>query len=1167
MQTYVPLHNHSHGSTLDGFATPLEHAKKTFEDGGVALGLTDHGECGQHGQLNIACATYGLKPIFGTEAYFVDDVKLSRERKDKPSDFSHGCLWAIDNEGLKNLWTLSTYSYDKDHHYYKPRMDWALLSKYSKGLAVSDGCLLAEVARAVNDDDDQRAEDYLLRMVSIFGKENVFVELHTWQFCEPEDESQVELNRQMTKANHGKLRIANKLGLKTIAVNDAHYAEKEDYVYHELVWNSHTGKGKDVMADTLSDTGESLGRGQTASWLMNEEEVRYWLAKHGLPESAIDESIQNTWDFAQRCTAKLDARPRYPHITGDKEKDIELFNRTIEEGFARKVPKGQEALYRERVEYEKDVILEKGFEGYFNVVSDFSRYTKEKDPLGIRGGIPGKQEILMAPARGSSGGSLVSYLMDIIEMDPVALGAPFERFLSRARGMEEGVKLYFADITPLNFKRSDEQSKLEPGDIYLGHKITSKAPAFVGDFPDIDSDFPSSFGGQLIDYLRYRYGETSVARIGTLQTSQARNVFKDFARSAGVDYRTANTISRMFPEDIGPHYFEDEESLEKLYKENEDLRQHSGIIEKVAPHMRRMVGRIRQFGAHASGYVIADESLIGQMPLRYRDGELITQFQPGDIATQGFIKYDILKIKALDILQSAAKAAIEERQVARAVVGGKTIYFNVEDINKYPNAEVLTEYTNDIFYVGANNDIDDPGTWESTRKGDSLGIFQLETRGGTRMAKNMQIMNLHDAAVLSAVNRPGMTRSGLASNFFKRKDGLEEVTYPHPFLEGVVGKTFGFFVFQEDVMRLFTEMAGYTLEEADTVRKIVTKKDFEQMASLKRRLLEHSKRSKEFVENMPSKYTTVEECVEDIWRMIEHTVAYAFNFSHSCGYAYVGGWQAWMKKNFLTAFLKASLSHNPGELKTYAAYAKQHGIRVLPPDINKSKHGFAIEGKNIRAPLSIIANVGPKAENEALAAAPFSSVEDFEEKTSGRGARRANVYKNLIIAGAFDSLHANRKELLDRFFASKGIVDAEGNPAPDIDLSSKALIAKAEETVMGHSFYFDPMSQVEDALKVPAISSSEELEEISVGQRFATYGKAISIRPHKAKNGTMAWVTIEMKDSSQVSVTMFAETYQSCAHLFDEGDVILLNVARDNDFRGEKSLIANEMINMTQYLV
>lgn len=1174
MQTYVPLHNHSHGSLLDGFASVGEHVSKAAKDGAIAFGLTDHGECSMHGDLQTAAFAHGIKPIFGTEAYFVDDVHLSRQRKDKPASFSHACLWAIDNKGLENLWTLSTISHDEDHMYYRPRMDWTLLAQYNEGLAVSDGCLLAEVARAVNDDDDERAIQYLQTLISLFGKENVFIELHTWQFIDPVDDSQKELNRQMTKANHGKLRLAKKLGLKTIAVNDAHYSDKDDYIYHELVWESHASKGVDAMADTLSDDGAPLGRGQTASWLMDEEEVRFWLAKHGIPESDIDDAIQNTWDFAQRVNVTLDNSPKYPLVTNSFEDDIKLFNKTLEEGFANKVPSGKEEEYRERLEYEKEVILTKKFEGYFNVVSDYSRYTKRKDTSGVLGGKPGKESVIMGPGRGSSGGSLVAYLMDITEIDPIKHQLPFERFLSMSRGLDEGYRLHFSDTkgknledTYVNVKKNTEAAELEVGDEYAGRTIVAKEEAMVGDFPDIDSDFPSKFSDNIIEYLRYRYGPTSVAKIGTRQTSQVKNVFKDLARAYGVDYQTANLISRQFPPDISVWHFN--EGLPKLFGDAPELYRHESIIRRIAPHVTRMLNRVRQSGSHASGYVISNHSLLGKIPMRYKDGELITQFPPRYVGVSGYIKYDILKIKALDIVEDTVREAISAGKVVRRYRNNQWEYRNINDVNLADGYEKVTEYTSDIIYSGATNELNDPNIWADTREGDSLGIFQLETDSGQSMAKQMQIMNLEDAAVLSAVNRPGMTRSGLAYNFFKRRKGEEAVDYPHPFLEKIVGKTQGYFVFQEDVMRLFTELAGYSMEEADYVRSVISKKDEKSMVYLKNRLISYSKKDPEFVRLMPEKYDTVEACVEDIWKMIEHSVVYSFNRSHAVSYAVVGGWQAWLKYNFLQEFIQVSVQHNTGELKQYINYAKSKGIKFLPPDINKSKRTFTVEGNDIRCPLNIISHVGPRAIDEIIAGQPFESIEDFESKTSGRNAKRINVYKNLIIAGAFDEFENDREKLLNEMFISKGRGKMQGAimvADTDVSLSNKIEISKAEEAVMGHSFSYDPMSQVEAAITVDAVTSMQELAEVQVYESFITYGKALAINIHRARNGPMAWITLEIKDGSTLSITVFADMFQHVRHLFAENDVLLVKAKRDKDYNDSKSFIALEIVNMTDTL-
>ena len=1166
-QIYVPLHNHTHGSTLDGFATEEELAIRASEIGARAVGITDHGECGRHYAFDQYCRTNGVKPIFGTEAYFVDDVYKSKERKDKPSDFSHACVWAYNNEGLRNLWALSTISYDEDHFYHKPRMDFSLLREYSRGLAVSDGCLLAEVARAINNDDEERAVKYLTTLIDIFGKENVFIELHTWQFISPQDDKQKSLNAEMTKANQGKLRLAKMLGLQTIAVNDAHYAWKDDHPYHELVWAGLKNKGSNAISDILSDDGDSLGRGQTAAWVMTDEEIYHYLGLHGIPKSDITVAIENTASFADRCDVKIEAHPRFPYLTGDKDKDLEIFNKSIEAGFERKVPSGKEDEYRARIDHEKNVIIEKNFYGYFNVVADYMKFAKEPDPLGIRGGIPGKEEAFVGAGRGSGASSLVSYLMDITEIDPMRHELPFERFLSMSRGVDRGKKIYFDDRTVQPVKNTDKLSNLAIGDTHEGKTVIDIQESFVGDFPDIDSDFPSSFAGTIVDYLKRRYGEMSVAKVGTNQTSQAKNVFKDLARAYDVPYAQSNAITRAFPDDIGPHYFDSKESLERLFEESPQLREHSSILKKVAPRMNKMVGRFRQSGAHASGYIINNGTLVGELPMRYKDGELITQFNLDELSDMGFIKYDILKIKALDVIDDAVRSAIDNGKVVRRIVGDKTEYANVNNVNMSDGYEKVESFTPDMIYLGATNELDNPDIWKPTREGDSLGVFQMETDSGQRMAKRIKVMNVTDGAIMSAVNRPGMTRGGHADKFIARRDGIESVTYPHPMLEEVVGKTEGFFVFQEDVMRLFTNLAGYTMEEADKVRKVVSKMQADKMDGLYRDFVRGCKDNPEFVANVPSRYSTVEECCNDIWEMVKYTVEYSFNSAHAISYAYLSGWQSWLKANFLTEFIKASITYSPDEVAKYSTYAKSRGIDILRPDINKSKDKFTIEGKDIRSPLSLIANVGKRAEKEILDGQPFTSIEDFEERTSGMGAKRSNVYRNLVLSGAFDDFEPNRITLLGDVYTRKGKMIERGPdivPDIDVDISTLAKLSKVEHDIMGMSFSFDPMFESEKSLKDGVVSTAEGVDGVDVGQVAPIFGKVTRIRQHKAKNGTMAWVTLELRDFSDVEVTMFAETYRANRYLFGEGDVILVAIKRSKDYNGNRSYAVQSMLNMTE---
>ena len=273
--------------------------------------------------------------------------------------------------------------------------------------------------------------------------------------------------------------------------------------------------------------------------------------------------------------------------------------------------------------------------------------------------------------------------------------------------------------------------------------------------------------------------------------------------------------------------------------------------------------------------------------------------------------------------------------------------------------------------------------------------------------------------------------------------------------------------------------------------------------------------------------------------------------------------------NFLTEFIKASITYSPEEVEKYSTYAKRRGIAVLRPDINKSKDKFTIEDTNIRSPLSLIANVGSRAERDVLDGQPFRDIEDFENRTSNIGAKRVNVYRNLVLAGAFDDFESDRAKLLGEVYMRKDKVVERGHeivPDIDVDISTRAKLAKVEEEIMGMSFSFDPMVEVEENLKVEAFSTAEDVERFDAWANFPVYGKVTRIRPHKAKNGTMAWLSLELKDFSELDVTMFAETWKANSYLFEAGDVLLLSVQRSNDYNGNRSYVVKQMINMTDHL-
>lgn len=1020
-QKYVPLHCHTHMSLLDGYQTVEEYAKICEGLHVKAAAITDHGTCSGHETFDLAVIQnkYHFKPIFGEEAYLVDDVdnimsdRVARDRKgnikydaetgepemakQKPSDFNHGCIWAKTDEGLSNLWKLSTLSYVKGM-YYKPRIDMKMLKEYGRGLFVSDGCMLSKVSRSIVKGDINAAYEWEQKLIDAVGRDNVLVELHTWQFTdekysasledfdhdslkalikkvkdsgialksmrdlqdlhdwtsqfskktrgkkvipdievvrafedlEDEDKKAIasayssydseirnwHLNHDMYKTNIEKLKIAKKLGLKTIAVNDAHYGPREDYVWHELEWATTTGKGAEYNDD------KTEGRGETAAWVMNDEEVKYWLLKTGLPEDAVDEAIANTGWVADQCNATIQRGMFPPRFASSREKDEKIFEQTVKAGFKELVPKDKMSEYMKQLNIEVELIKKCDLCGYFNTVADYANFVRADDEDGSKYGIVGKKASLLGPGRGSSAGSLVCYLMHIVNLDPIKFGLFFERFLTAGRVISK-VHLDFEDRTSKAFNPSDVV-KTEEGDKNAWQCLSESWDTEYGkiadsrfdfkDCPDIDLDFSAEVIPSLNAYLKKRYGEYGVSQIGTYGLLKSSMAIRDIMKVEGKDNAEAQEIiNRLSATDWDMSYQFDWVTKEEFFSHIENSKDDlllklldEGFWEKVWS----WGGRFRNEGIHASGYVVSGESMFGKMPFRVKDGKLITQFEHFGVARMGFIKYDILKLSSLDTIKESYERVFGKLDV-------KKVYSMMRD-EKLLSAK---------------------GLWDSTWKGDTLGIFQMDTSLGTRTSVNARITSLRDAGLLSAVDRPGMVRSGLIEEFYDIRKGLKPKNTYHPMIDPILDESDGFVVYQEQIMSIYRVICNMTAEETDGVRKVFTKKRTDLVEGMKQKLHDSCMNSKEFVNNVPSKYKDAEECFDDMWYGLSRTAEYTFNKAHGQSYGEITSIEQWFKVNHVNEFLTASLNTDPGKTE-FLSYARMHGLEVSVPNVNNSSSRY-----------------------------------------------------------------------------------------------------------------------------------------------------------------------------------------------------------------------------------
>lgn len=1214
-QKYVPLHVHTDSSILDGYQKPYEYADLCEKLHVKAAAVTDHGTCSGQEPFDrrIIEKGYHFKPIFGEEAYLVDDVdnvmsdrpardrkgniKIDKETgepemaKQKPSDFNHGCIWAKTNEGLANLWTLSTLSYTKGM-YYKPRIDMKMLKQYGKGLFVSDGCMLSAVSRAIVADDFSKAEAWLNKLIEAVGKDNVLMELHTWQFTDEKyskdwktfeydelkdligrlracdivlksmedldnarkevesfgksltDEQKKQksafaqydaeinnwnLNQNMYKTNKGKVELARKLGLRLIAVNDAHYGPREDYIWHELEWATTTGKGAEY------DDDKTGGRGETAAWVMNDEEVKYWLMKSGLSEEIADEAIDNTGWVADHCNAVMERGMHPPRFESTREKDEELFDKTVVEGIKELVPKDRNTFkqYMDRVNLESELIKKCDLCGYFNTVADYANFVRAEDPDGEKYGIVGKHASLLGPGRGSAGSSIVCYLMHITNLDPIKFNLFFERFLTAGRVISK-VHLTFDSGEEKTFEPSDVV-KTERGDKASWQCLTENWKTEFGkivstrfdfkDCPDIDLDFEARVIPQLNAYLKKRYGEYNFCQIGTFQTLKMPMAVKDLGKVKGMTpQETQDIVNRM--ENAGwpkgaymrDYTFEDMMNCVNKDEELKKIQEETGLFDEVWHWGERYRGE----GIHASGYVISKESMLGKLPLRMKDGKLITQFEHDGIASLGFIKYDILKLAGLGTIREVYERVNHKMDV-------KDIYRIMRDEKLLANADM----------------------WKSTWTGDTLGIFQMDTPLGMKTAINSKMASLRDAGMLSAVDRPGMVRSGLINEFYKVRQGIDPVNHYHPLIDSILDETSGFCVYQEQIMKIYATLCNMKIEETDNVRKVFTKKQTWNVEKMKTLLHDCCMSRKDFIDNVPSKYDSPEACFDDIWVGLSRTAEYCFNASHANAYGMITSIEQYFKWKYPSEFITASLNTDPGAVE-FLTYAKVHGLKIAPPNVNKSKQNYELQDGVIYMPLSTVKGVGPAAVDEIIANGPYDSFDDYVQKTSGRGGRKKNVMESLISVGAFDGVDER-----DRFQLMVDWKKSRNEDYPTRNTwKSPRIRGKIEQNLLGISLSYDPLFDNKEWIEKQGVASLGELQKTDVGDFVCIPGQVTSIRKHQAKNGEMAWLTVKLLSHDEVTLTMFATAWSKYKDLISTNVIAAFNCKRTDDWNGKQSYVA-----------
>ncbi len=931
---FVPLHNHSDYSLLDGASQLPAMVERAKELGMPAVALTDHGVMYGAIELLKLCSKAGIKPIIGNEMYVING-SLDDPNPPKKERRYHLVVLAKNAVGYRNLVKLTSISHLRGMRgrgiFSRACIDKQLLRQYSEGLIVATACLGGEIPQAILKGRLDVARDVARWYQEVFAGDF---------YLEIQDHGGIEDRIVNTEI----ARIGAELGIPLIATNDAHYLSVGDVEAHDALLCVLTGK---LITD------EKRLRYTGTEYIKSEQEMLALFQDH-LPQEVIAEAVANTVKVADKV-GDYDIlgryqMPRFPIPEGHTP--VSYLSEVAEHGLRDRLKLAAtdsiEAEYGERLRFELQVMEQMGFPTYFLVVWDYIRYAREN-------GIP------VGPGRGSAAGSLVAYALGITNIDPVQNGLLFERFLNPERKS----------------------------------------------MPDIDTDFCIERRGEVIDYVTRRYGEEKVAQIITFNRMTSKAVLKDVARVLDIPYGDADRLAKLIPVVRGkPAKLKEMIGEETPAPEFREKYLNDSQVKRWVDMAMRIEGTNKTFGVHAAGVVIAADPLDEVVPLqRNNDGQVITQYFMEDVESMGLLKMDFLGLKNLTMID-------------------KTIDLVKESTGESVDPDDLP--------------LDDPGTYGLLARGDLEGIFQLESSGMRQIVRDLKPSSLEDISSILALYRPGPLDAGLIPKFINRKHGREAIDFAHAKLEPILKETYGIMVYQEQIMKIAQDLAGYSLGEADLLRRAMGKKKKSEM----------EKHQDIFVKGAS------ERCVdpriaEALFEQMVLFAEYCFNKSHSTAYGAVTYQTAYLKAHYPVAYMAALLTVNAGDstkVQRYIANANAMGIEVMSPSVNASGIDFTPVGDRILFGLSAVRNLGEGAIRQLIEVrqsdGPFRSLADLCDRIPGQQLNR-RALEALIHSGALDALepNANRAQLM-----------------ADLDLVLDWASSRAKDRASGQGNLFDLLS-------------------------------------------------------------------------------------------------------------
>jgi len=872
---YVPLRVFSSFTMLEGAIEPKLIAKHAAKLGFPAVALNDRNGLYAAMAFGEACQETGVQPIVGAMLAVARPADIG-----PPETIDWLVLLAQDEAGYDNLCRLvSSAHLDRPAHE-EPHVTLQALEGATSGLL----CLTAggegALARLFADGQADRAGNYAGRLKALFPN-RLYIELS--RRGDPVEEA----------AETALIDLAYALDLPLVATNPAQYAEPDFHAAHDAMMC--------IAGSTYVENNERP-RSSPEAWLKPAPVMEQLFAD-------LPEAIANTSVIAQRCAVSAPKRrPILPRLSNDED---ETLRRDAHAGLDKRIEgrtEEEKVQYRERLDFEIDVITRMGFAGYFLIVADFIQWAKAND-------------IPVGPGRGSGAGSVVAWALTITDLDPIELNLLFERFLNPERVS----------------------------------------------MPDFDIDFCETHRDKVIAYVQQKYGRDKVAQIITFGRLKARAVLKDTGRVLQMSYGQVDRLAKLVPNHpTDPWTLERSLNgvgeLEKEYRSDPDVKRLFDLAMKLE-------GLPRHSSTHAAGVVIGDRPLSELVPL-YRDPRSdmpVTQFDMKYVEGAGLVKFDFLGLKTLSVLKEGQRLLAQR---------GIEVNF-------------------------AALPWDDESVYELLQRGDTVGVFQLESEGMRRTLAAVRPTSFGDIIALVSLYRPGpMDNIPL---FGDRKNGRVPIAYPHPMLEEVLKETYGIFVYQEQVMEAAKVLAGYSLGEADLLRRAMGKKIQSEMNEQRARFIEGAAKN----DIGPAK-------ANELFDLIDKFAGYGFNKSHAAAYALVAYHTAWLKAHHPPEFFAASMSFDMAQtdkLSLFVEDMRRSEVECLGPDVNASEADFSVEDGKVRYALGALKGVGEKA-MEALVAerkgnGPYKNLDEFSERIDPKLLNRRQL-ESLAGAGAFDALNSDR---------------------------------------------------------------------------------------------------------------------------------------------------------------